>query len=646
MDCPSRSHYVFNQHGKILGYYGNRFNTSTSTSTTVVERNSAKGARGFAQRGNLRVPRQCLRKIMMDTLIERDIVEDDENDENENKDDNRNGNGKDTEKQQGDRKRKGFVQIQWGKKLISYTQSASSNHNSTNNAISNGTTNSTTTGNNDSNNNQDDPAISLGFDDGSSDKADILIGADGVRSVVIKELLSPKSITTTPHMQKNNKTTPTPTPETATATPSPPTKTNKNTDLSYLGIMIVLGITKDFFHPLLDERGFYTLDGEHRLFTMPFEGCRITDLEQLNISFDDNIDSSSNSSSSPITSNMNSNNTTASGDDNKTTPKNPTTRRYMWQLSYKLSSLEEATSLSQNGSQALLDEVLKRTKKWHNPVQEMMKSTPMETIWGTPLMDRQPNLIHDKLMKELYNSSDFGRMPLRTIVLGDSIHAMSPFKGQGCNQALMDGPLLSSWFEKSTIDSAIKGFMREMVQRTNKKVTASREAAKFLHSEQVLSNEEDFAGVRKDSIQLLLQTLEKRNIGAHLGAKLDEKVSEIIKELDIYQEEVSMQEEIDCSEEQKIALKLAANSDTAAIRILSMSHPNAIRIAKDDKTQETCLHLAAKSGCYHTCKWLLSEASVDVNAIDSNGHSPLDAAKIGGNPQIVSLISKLTENSK
>ena len=53
-DTPSRVHYIFTSSGEILGYFGNAF----------IEH------RGIGQRGNLRVPRQTVRRIMMDELHE------------------------------------------------------------------------------------------------------------------------------------------------------------------------------------------------------------------------------------------------------------------------------------------------------------------------------------------------------------------------------------------------------------------------------------------------------------------------------------------------------------------------------------------------------------------------------------------------
>ena len=138
----------------------------------------------------------------------------------------------------------------------------------------------------------------------------------------------------------------------------------------------------------------------------------------------------------------------------------------------------------------------------------MILSTPLDTTWGTPLMERQPNAIHNKV-KETHDPDN--AQSLRTIALCDSIHAMSPFKGQGCNQALMDGLLLSSWLEKSVTISTIKVFMRKMAQRTNKKVIASRDAAKFLHSKEVLFHDEDFAGIKKESVKLFTHTTETQH---------------------------------------------------------------------------------------------------------------------------------------
>ena len=218
-DCPSRSHYTFASDGRILSYYGNAFRSSTSF-----------GGRG--QRGNLRLPRQVLRGILLNKVKS---------------------------------------SIQFNKQLTGFQET------------------------------DIEGRLTLSFHDGStSPGVDLLIGADGIRSAVVKHLLP------------------------------------NDSGLNYLGIFIILGIS-DFHHSLLDERGFYTVDGNHRLFTMPYEGSSLSG----------------------------------------------TKRRIMWQLSYRLENEAEAHRLSTAGPHVLQREVMSRCKDWHEPVVQMVKSTPHDTIWGT-----------------------------------------------------------------------------------------------------------------------------------------------------------------------------------------------------------------------------------------------------------------------
>jgi 2-polyprenyl-6-methoxyphenol hydroxylase-like FAD-dependent oxidoreductase len=76
--------------------------------------------------------------------------------------------------------------------------------------------------------------IELVFEDGSRETAAVLIGADGIRSVVRRQKVADA--------------------------------------LSYLGVVVVLGIA-ECRHPLLRERIFETVDGASRLYAMPFDAA-------------------------------------------------------------------------------------------------------------------------------------------------------------------------------------------------------------------------------------------------------------------------------------------------------------------------------------------------------------------------------------
>lgn len=82
-------------------------------------------------------------------------------------------------------------------------------------------------------------------------------------------------------------------------------------------------------------------------------------------------------------------------------------------------------------------------------------------------------------------------------LIGDAAHPMSPFKGQGANQALLDALALargissgcrpsSGWRERGLRPCVLTQFEAEMLQRSARKVKDSADAAEFLHSDVVL----------------------------------------------------------------------------------------------------------------------------------------------------------------
>ncbi len=152
----------------------------------------------------------------------------------------------------------------------------------------------------------------------------------------------------------------------------------------------------------------------------------------------------------------------------------------MWQLSFPMPE-EEAKVLSAKGTKALKEEACRRTQ-WHNPIPQILAATQETQISGYPVYDRE--LINNELLENA------GAVTL----IGDAAHPMSPFKGQGANQALLDAlslareiakgcKSLKHWKEKGVRKSALEQFESEMIERSASKVKDSAAAAEFLHSE-------------------------------------------------------------------------------------------------------------------------------------------------------------------
>ncbi|QBO58503.1 FAD-dependent monooxygenase [Chryseobacterium salivictor] len=152
----------------------------------------------------------------------------------------------------------------------------------------------------------------------------------------------------------------------------------------------------------------------------------------------------------------------------------------MWQLSFPMPE-NEAKELSAKGPQALKAEALRRTQ-WHAPIPQIVAATSETQISGYPVYDRA--LLTPELLQKAGNAT----------LIGDAAHPMSPFKGQGANQALLDALSLareifknckpsSHWREKGIRETALAKYETEMLTRSATKVEDSAAAAQFLHSE-------------------------------------------------------------------------------------------------------------------------------------------------------------------
>lgn len=250
----------------------------------------------------------------------------------------------------------------------------------------------------------DDKSIKLNFEVNGqlkSVKADLVVGADGIRSAV-RSLLIAEAI-------------------------SP---------LRYLDCIVILGICplsalKSIASDLLDSATvFQTANGNERIYIMPYDSKSV-----------------------------------------------------MWQLSFPMPE-EEAKALSVQGAKALKEEACKRTQ-WHNPIPQILAATQEAQVSGYPVYDRE--LLKPELLEKSGNIT----------LIGDAAHPMSPFKGQGANQALLDALALargiskgcrplSNWKEIGLRKNVLNEFESEMLKRSASKVKDSAAAAKFLHSETAL----------------------------------------------------------------------------------------------------------------------------------------------------------------
>mmetsp|Transcript_61400 Transcript_61400/g.143640 ORF Transcript_61400/g.143640 Transcript_61400/m.143640 type:complete len:404 (-) Transcript_61400:131-1342(-) len=150
----------------------------------------------------------------------------------------------------------------------------------------------------------------------------------------------------------------------------------------------------------------------------------------------------------------------------------------MWQLTFpaELGQIEAIRALPKQELQALAES---ETSSWCPEFQAIIRQTDSSTIRAGALFDRDP----------LCCAAHVGA---RTAVIGDAAHPMTPFIGQGANQAMTDSiqlaeSLSSCRDESGRLDASLLGpvlasFHQSMAGRVAPHVLESRRRAHFCHT--------------------------------------------------------------------------------------------------------------------------------------------------------------------
>lgn len=285
----SVQHRSFDTTGRLIGCYGRESRGETAPGRSAGKRDSASAAVGNAAgRHNLHLPRQRLRAAIIEQLLP------------------------DT--------------VRWGVSVKSF-QEDDADHSQPSQSEP-----------------QSQRGVTVHLSDGSVVRCALLVGADGIRSVIRAHKFGPRAA-----------------------------------PLQYLGLIVVLGYARTC-DPSLRRRVTQTCDGCTRIYTMPFDGPHLEEGAAPAAHTTTAASSSSSSSSSTAA---------AGATDGGPSDRDPGSDvdTTMWQLSFPMAEAD-ALELAARGPAALKAEAMRRCALWHAPIPQLLESTSLDCITGYPAWDR------------------------------------------------------------------------------------------------------------------------------------------------------------------------------------------------------------------------------------------------------------------
>ncbi len=140
--------------------------------------------------------------------------------------------------------------------------------------------------------------------------------------------------------------------------------------------------------------------------------------------------------------------------------------------------------------------------EFHKPVGDIIRNTPMETIFWTNLTDLKP------IKKFAFDT---------ILLLGDAAHATTPNLGQGACMAIEDAAVLGSILKKEKyIPKVFTLFEKERIDRTTKIVTTSYRVGKIAQTANPI-----LAGLRNFIFPLLPKSSNENFLAFLFGVKFN-----------------------------------------------------------------------------------------------------------------------------